>query len=226
MKNHSFGAAVVAVLLIAPVLTSADQNEPERAPYQQHIDPKTIPYVDEISIAVRPELEPAFGEPLPAGLVQVISELAGVSMSYVRNAGESHIFRLPNKVYEAEAEALCKKVRQDNRIKWCSPDAMGFGQTAIAPNDPKFVSGEQWNLGNDAPAGINAKAAWSMTPGLSSTVIAVIDGGIIPHTEIADTRLVPGYDFISDVNMSVDGNGWDDFTYRSGRRKYPRWLPL
>lgn len=140
MKNYSFSLAVVAVLLTVPTLTSADQNEVKRAPFNQHqhIDPKTIPYVGEISIAVVPELEPAFGKPLPTELVRAISELAGVSMSYVRNAGESHIFRLPSKVYEVEAEALCKKVRQDNRIKWCSPDAMGFGQTAIAPSDPKF----------------------------------------------------------------------------------------
>lgn len=221
MKNLTFGTAVVAALLIAPALTSADQNESERAPYQQHIDPKTIPYVDQFSIRVAPEYEPEFGKPLSAELIQHISDLAGVRLIYVRNGGGYHLFRLPKKGYEAEAEALCEKIRQDKRIESCEPDSMVFGFSATAPNDPKYLSGEQWNLGNEALAGINAKAAWAMTPGSSSTVAAVIDGGIIPHTDIADTRLVPGYDFISDVNISADGNGRDDFPIDPGDASIP-----
>ena len=311
MKNLSFSIAVVAVLLTAPMFTSADQNEVKRAPYQEHIDTKSIPYVDQLMINVMPGYEPAGGKPLSAALIRKISELAGVRITYVRNSDGIHLFQLPREIYgpnaetlcekikhdariksctpsymavgqsikaapiqphintksipyldqimvgvtpetepkqgklvpsafvsqlselsgvqlkathnqdgihvlqlpkkryEAEAEALCEKIKQDARIKWCEPNYMAVGQSAAAPTDTYYVSGVQWNLGNEAPAGINAKAAWAMTPGSSSTVIAIIDGGIIPHTDITAGRLLPGYDFISDPTRAADGNGRD-----------------
>lgn len=175
----------------------------------ERINPKTIPYLDEISIGVVPEYETAFGKPLRAEFVQDISQLAGVHIKYLRHGAGFHLLQLPKKGYEAEAEALCQKIRQDKRIKWCSLNAMGFGDSVTAPNDPKFLNSEQWNLSNETPAGINAKAAWAMTPGSSRTVIAIIDGGIIPHTDISAARLLPGYDFITDATRAGDGNGRD-----------------
>lgn len=109
-------------------------------------DPKTIAYVDQIMISVMPELEPAFGKPLRAELVERISELAGVRITYVRNGGGYHLFQLPKKGYEAEAEALCEKIKQDARIKWCEINSRFYLQSVSSPNDPVFTNGQQWNL--------------------------------------------------------------------------------
>lgn len=188
---------------------------------QQSLDQSKTPYVDQIMVGVVPEEEPAFGKPLRPELVRRISELAGVPITYVRNGDGYHLLQLPKKGYESQAWALCEKIKQDKRFKWCTPNVMAVGQSATAPNDPRYTSGEQWNLGGDAPAGINAKAAWAMTPGSSSTVIAIVDGGIIPHTDISTASVVAGYDFITDVNMSVDGNGRDDFPIDPGDASIP-----
>lgn len=142
MKSLSFSIAVVAVLLTVPMFTSADQSDLKSAPYQEPINTKTIPYVDEILITPVPEYEPAYGKPLSAALVQNISRLAGVSLTYVRNGDGYHLFQLPKKGYEAEAEALCEKIRKDARIKWCSLNAMGYGASVTAPTDPFYTSGQ------------------------------------------------------------------------------------
>lgn len=215
--NHTYGriqSGLPAVLIaIALSLISSwafsGQRVIDGQPVQPHIDQRTLPYVDQIMIGVVPEEEPAFGKPLRPELVHRISELAGIPITYVRNGNVYHLLRLPKKGYEADAWALCEKIKQDKRIIWCEPAVIGVGSSATAPNDPRYTSGEQWNLGGDAPAGINAKAAWAMTPGSSRTVIAIVDGGIIPHTDISVARVVPGYDFISDPAMAVDGDGRD-----------------
>lgn len=210
IKWCSLNAMGYGASVIAPTDPKADQQESKAAPSQTSVGPRSTRFnVDQLMINVMPGYEPVGGKPLSAALISKISELAGVRITYVRNSDEIHLFQLPREIYGPDAEALCEKIRQDVRIKWCTPSYMAVGQSATAPNDTKYVSGEQWNLGNEAPAGINAKAAWTMTPGSSSTVIAIIDGGIIPHTDISATRVLPGYDFISDATKAADGNGRD-----------------
>lgn len=79
---------------------------------------------------------------------------------------------------------------------------------ARTPNDPQY--GSQWHY--FAPTtnnyGINAPAAWDVTTGLASVVVAVVDTGITNHADLAG-RVLPGYDMVSDVFMANDGTGRD-----------------
>ena len=89
-----------------------------------------------------------------------------------------------------------------------------------APNDPYYGAGQttitptvgQWYLrspsGNGTAASINAEAAWSITTGKSSVVVAVLDTGITRHPDL-DSKVLPGYDFVSDVGRANDGDGRD-----------------
>ena len=63
------------------------------------------------------------------------------------------------------------------------------------PNDTLYSS--QWNL--SGPWGINAPAAWTITNGSADIVVAVIDTGITNHDDLDGARILPGYDFISDM---------------------------
>jgi serine protease len=75
---------------------------------------------------------------------------------------------------------------------------------AVTPLDALFK--DQWYL--TAKYGINAPNAWSKTMGSKNVVVAVIDSGITAHPDL-DNQVVPGYDFVSDVASSNDGDGWD-----------------
>jgi serine protease len=74
----------------------------------------------------------------------------------------------------------------------------------VTPLDALFK--DQWYL--TAKYGINAPNAWSKTMGSKNVVVAVIDSGITAHPDL-DNQVLPGYDFVSDVNSSNDGDGWD-----------------
>ncbi len=55
---------------------------------------------------------------------------------------------------------------------------------------------------------INLPQAWEITVGEPDVIVAVIDTGIASHPDL-EGRNVPGYDFISDPDMALDGNGID-----------------
>ena len=75
---------------------------------------------------------------------------------------------------------------------------------ALTPNDPHFAAFQSWHYN-----AINLPAAWNITTGSTSVIVAVIDTGIVlGHPDLAG-RLIAGYDFITDPQMSLDGNGMD-----------------
>ena len=128
--------ALVLALTLAPSLSMGEQPPFGRANTPlPPLNQRTIPYVDQIMISVVPEHEPAFGKPLAATLVQRISQLVDVRITYVRNGGGYHLLQLPKKGYEADGEALCEKIKQDSRVTGCSPSYMFQLQSVTAPNE-------------------------------------------------------------------------------------------
>lgn len=93
-------------------------------------------------------------------------------------------------------------------------------RASAAPNDPYYGAGQatitptvgQWYLrspsGDGTASSINAEAAWNITAGKSSVVVAVLDTGITRHPDL-DSKVLQGYDFVSDVGRANDGDGRD-----------------
>lgn len=116
-------------------------------------------------------------------------------------------FRQPDDV-----KAIVAELMQRGDIEYAEPDARRFPQ--FVPNDPEFTNNNQWYLREDA-GGIRAEQAWETTMGDGNTVIAVIDSGILPHSDLV--RILQGYDFISedppgapdDFFTAGDGDGRD-----------------
>jgi len=67
------------------------------------------------------------------------------------------------------------------------------------PNDPMYS--KQWHLHN-----IGVVGAWKQTKG-SGITVAVIDTGITRVRDLAETKFVKGYDFVSDREEVKDDNG-------------------
>lgn len=103
----------------------------------------------------------------------------------------------------AEAEAFLAALRSSPDVAYAEPDVI-MHPAAVAPNDPGYPV--QWNLWDDT-AGIRAPGAWDVNRG-EGVVVAVVDTGITSHSEL-NSRVLPGYDMISDAQTARDGNGRD-----------------
>jgi len=77
-----------------------------------------------------------------------------------------------------------------------------LAQAHAVPDDTFY--GSQWHY----PA-INLPFAWDTTTGSNDVIVAVVDTGVLlAHPDLND-NLVPGYDFISSTERSLDGDGRD-----------------
>lgn len=75
----------------------------------------------------------------------------------------------------------------------------------FVPNDPSYSL--QWYLFESF--GIDAQSAWDRSRGSPDVVIGLIDTGILTHRDLDPARILPGYDFVSNLVSANDGDGID-----------------
>ena len=163
---------------------------------------------------------------LTSGAVRAkaLTASAKQSLQHVRSLGEQlELMALPASVSNAEARRLAQQLQADPDVEYAEPDYKMF--PARTPSDPGVSPGidfdgsantvlvSQWYLSNSV-GGINAPAAWDITTGSTSTIIAVVDTGILRHLDLSG-REVAGYDFIGQdpdgsFDTANDGNGRDN----------------
>jgi serine protease len=107
-----------------------------------------------------------------------------------------------------EAEATAAELTLHSDVALAEPDYLRSLQqvphTAMSPPAPRLAQKLTPNelllhfqtYLDDSPGGIDAFAAWDITTGSASTVVAVVDTGITHHVDLAG-RTVPGYCFVS-----------------------------
>ena len=133
----------------------------------------------------------AFVRPMSGGASVVrMTQLPKTSLMAGRTVGERN-------------RLVALQLAQDPEVQYAEPDRRMV--PLITPNDPQYP--QQWSY-FEAAGGIGLPAAWNVTTGATSIVIALIDTGIRPHVDLAG-RTVPGYDFIGDVTTANDGDGRD-----------------
>ena len=74
----------------------------------------------------------------------------------------------------------------------------------------------QWNLADSEPYSIHPETVWTQTRGTPTQVVAVLDGGLPSASLALFENVLPGYDFISDPEMSLDSDGRDPDWYDPG----------
>ncbi|MET0929582.1 MAG: S8 family serine peptidase [Aeromicrobium sp.] len=113
----------------------------------------------------------------------------------------------------AAAEAVAAQVERRDDVVWAIPNRLRRIETRapVTTNDPLFRQQRNlWDTSSSRRGGysIKAPALWRATKGSPSTVVAVIDTGIVAHPDLAG-RTVAGYDFIKNATLARDGDGRD-----------------
>ncbi|WP_190285645.1 S8 family peptidase [Montanilutibacter psychrotolerans] len=114
----------------------------------------------------------------------------------------AELLRTDRKLDDAAMKLLAIELMKDPNVLAVEPDRLR--KPLMVPNDPGYA--QQWHYKN-GPGGINAEPAWDLSTG-TGVVVAVLDTGITPHSDL-NGNIVPGYDFINDPEVSVDGDGRD-----------------
>lgn len=137
------------------------------------------------------------------GKLSTASTNLGMGLRAVRTLSTgSDLIRSDRKLDKAESKQLMAELMKDPNVLAVEADVRM--KPLFVPNDPLYA--QQWHYKN-GPGGINLEPAWDITKG-NGIVVGVIDTGITPHSEFAG-QLVPGYDFIDDLDTAVDGDGRD-----------------
>ncbi|ALN59193.1 peptidase, families S8 and S53/PKD domain/proprotein convertase P-domain protein [Lysobacter enzymogenes] len=96
-----------------------------------------------------------------------------------------------------EAAAVMRQIAADPNVQFVQVD--GIRRALATPNDPTFSN--QWHYA-DSAVGIRAPTAWNSSTG-TGIVVAVIDSGILSHTDL-NANILPGYDMISSTTGFSD----------------------
>ncbi|WP_152566075.1 MULTISPECIES: S8 family serine peptidase [Lysobacter] len=107
-----------------------------------------------------------------------------------RMALGADVVRADRKLGRIEAEALMRQIAADPNVVSIEPDLPM--RLLMQPNDTRY--NEQWHYANSA-VGANVAAAWDSSNG-NGVVVAVVDSGILAHTDLS-ANILPGYDMVT-----------------------------
>lgn len=110
---------------------------------------------------------------------------------------------------EGDPAALANALNQRRDIDFVQIEGLTY--PASTPPDPLFP--DQWGLHSGA-GGIGADRALDWASG-SGVRVAVVDSGMTDHPDLAG-QWIGGYDFVSEVAKSGDGNGRDPDPHDEG----------
>ena len=134
-----------------------------------------------------------------------LARTAGVSLHPIRAMALGADVVTLHAATSADLAAALAQLRSDPDTEYAEVDRRRHA-LQLAPVDDFFIAQQRY-LRNDPPF-ISAFAAWDVTHGSPSTVVAVVDTGYRPHAGLAG-RFLPGYDMIHDPYVANDGDGRD-----------------
>ncbi len=144
---------------------------------------------------------------LPTERSRIVQEHA-CHIARTSDLGDFHLLRI---AASATPEDMVELFGRHERIRYAE---LNYHMQATFVPDDKLYS-YQWNLQNAVTGGLRMDDAWTIEEGDPNVVVAVVDtgvayenyGGYTQAPDLAETRFVPGYDFVNDDNHPNDDNG-------------------
>jgi serine protease len=144
---------------------------------------------------------------LPTERHQIVQD-HGCLIARTSDLGDFHLVRIPA---TTTPEDMVDFFGQHEHIRYAELDY--YVQATFVPDDKLYSY--QWNFANAVTGGIHMDEAWTIEEGDPNVIVAVVDtgvayenyGGYTQAPDLAETRFVPGYDFVHDNNHPNDDNG-------------------
>lgn len=162
--------------------------------------PKPPSHAQEVSPSVPDEILFKFKPGVSDKAKENIRSSHGIKVEEVIDKIDVERGKVPAEAKDKIIEALNK----NPQVEFAEPNFIGKELTTI-PNDPGFAT--QWNLNDKYSAKTGATAAWDITKGDSSTVVAVIDSGVYADHEDLIGKIIPGYNFVDSNTDTSDETG-------------------
>lgn len=137
-------------------------------------------------------------------------QVAGFNAQFVRMTGAgAGIFSVPDLKTTKEAHLVMDTIASNPDVEFVEVDRIA--RPTAAPNDQHYR--EQWHYFDRY--GVKADKVWDMGFTGQNVVVAVVDTGILHHRDL-NANVLPGYDFISNSQISLDGDGRDADPFDEG----------
>ena len=213
MQYLATSRRAVSLATLAALACTFTLNNAHGVAAERELEPRMAqrldwPSTDRLIIKYRSGSGADKNESFPTARAQMAAQVAanrqGLTIQHHRRtANGAQVVRLSRQLNMAESMAMAADLRAgDASIEYVEPDSLHHPM--LLPNDTLLA--QQWSL-SDSVGGVRAPAAWDKVNG-SGVTIAVLDSGIRPHADLA-ARLLPGYDFVTELAMAGDGNGRD-----------------
>lgn len=135
-----------------------------------------------------------------------LSTQSGLAIKLRRSStATTDVFQLDHPMSGSELQAVLDRLNADPDVQFAVADKRR--QIQQIPSDPLVT--DQWYFLSVQPAATRTDQAWDITTGSASTVVAVLDTGVRYEHPDLTSKLLPGYDFVSDPLVGNDGDGQD-----------------
>ncbi len=184
---------LMACVLVMPIFSAGQKqktwtiDKPKAVKMNFEI---TKPYVeDEVIVKFKPGVT--------SNEISRIAKLCGGKIKHMEHPCLKRI-----KITGKTVEQVLEMLKNNPCVEYAEPNYIAHA--FMVPNDPYYSY--QWHFHGVDEGGIDMEPAWDLATG-KDVVVAVIDTGIRVGSDLANTCILPGYDFVNDDNDPTDDNG-------------------